>query len=248
MNQKIYLYTKFSLPFYKKPWNSKIDVGQNYLKSKSNSEYIAFLYDDTRLINKLFFFENITIPTIINQTYQNFLWIIFISSLLPENYKEYLYEITKRYNNIQIYKIEGTIENTKTLATLHTPCDSHYITSRIDDDDGLPKQYFQELIDLKQDYDVVGTNKCLLLSGGEDNNIYYRIHKSSYLLSCGLATKNRNIFSLGDHSLAGKLFQSITLSKQIALMACGDFTLTKRPEYYNNQLFNMKLYQDNYYE
>ena len=240
-NKPIYIYTRFSIPFINKPWSNQIDRLYNFKNQTTNDKYLSFLFNSNRLNNKFFMFENITVPTIVSQKYENFLWIIFISSLLPNLYKDRLKTILSKYDQTtNLIELNGFI-NTVDLINSHTPQDKEYISIRIDDDDGLPQNYFTIVNDQIKNYDIIGMNNRLLLSKDNQEVIHYTKEKTNHLLSCGLSCQNSHILSMGNHMKAHEKYTSLFLD-QTCLMSCGDFTLTKRHEQFTNQIFNLDTY------
>lgn len=243
---KIYIYTRFSLPMYEKYKD------RNNLKTIFNSyeEYIEYLYGDDRLEKKLFFFETLTLKTILSQTYKNYNWIIFISSLLPNKYKTYLKNIENHYYHINIYEIKELSIKNINLHKYHHPKEKCFLSSRIDDDDGLSTNYFDSVVkDFQtQDYDAIGSKSCLLISKNE-NRLYCSNIKYPYLISCGLTTKNQNIFDMGSHTNIHKKYKILNKNddntKNYCLMSCGDHTITKRSQNLIYRDFNIESYISN---
>lgn len=252
---KIYIYTRFSLPIYQtyKDRNNLKKLSKNPRAPptfNSYEEYIEYLYSNDRLEKKLFFFETLTLKTILSQTYKNYNWIIFISNLLPDKYKAYLKNIENYYNNISIYEIKDLSIKNINLSQYHKAKEESFLSSRIDDDDGLCPNYFDILVkDFQtQDYDVIGSKSCLLISKNE-NRLYSSNMKYPYLMSCGLTTKNRNIFDMGSHTNIHEKYKSLNKNydntKNYCLISCGDHTITSRSQNTIYQNFDIESYINN---
>lgn len=244
---KIFLYTKFSIPCFpiKKSYPTK---ALNFDLSLYN-EYISYLYDPKRMLSRLFFFENITVPSIFNQTYKNFEWIVFIHKNLPQEYYNKICTINQKYNNIfNLVIIINDSSQNKNLFQYHKPDEENYISVRLDDDDGLHHTYFSlvnETFNNNYDINICGSKSSLLLSKN-NQDIYYNFNYKKYLISCGLAAKNCNIFNCGNHATIHERYKCLELKqKNLCLMSCGDHTITNRPTILNKK-FDMKLYLDGY--
>lgn len=114
-------------------------------------------------------FENYCLPSVENQTNQNFKWCVFFDKETPEKYKLKILEINKRYSNFRPIYIDG-MENLNTefiyyiKKTLEVN-DKFIITSRLDNDDIIHKDFVDTIqneylleqnliIDLRKGYQV----------------------------------------------------------------------------------------------
>jgi len=236
---KVYLYTKFSIPVWPIQATYNINNYRQSLVNKTYDEYISYLYNSERIETKFYFFEKLTLPSIINQSYKNLEWNIFAHNLLPTKYISHLYSITNSYNNINIITINAQSSTHKQLAKIHTPSSESFVTSRIDDDDGLYYNYYELMIDsFDEPCEVYGTKECLLISkrngssAGYPAGLYYEKNKKPYPISCGLSIKNKHIFGLGcSHMDIDKKYMFCDIGESYsALMSCGDHTITQRKE------------------
>jgi len=255
-NIKIYLYTRFSLPFwntdangYYKPCTlSSFRFKQDY---DTYDQYQKYLINSNRLDKKLYFFKNVTLKTIAAQTYQNFEWIIFIHKDLPTQYYHCLQTLIEKYRNIKLIIISDTLVRLNDLTMYHTPKEKTYWSIRIDDDDGLYDTYFESLINCEDNsYSIVGSQECLLVNRFEEN-LFYSKRRFSYPLSCGLSTKNKHIFSIGPHNKImnnAEYLNLNTLSNKLCLMSCGDHTITNRSQNTYIEPFDIHRYINNEYQ
>ncbi len=62
---------------------------------------LARLYDETRMARRFFMFENLTLPSLINQTDHDFRTVIMSSTVMPDRYKDRL--------NAMAAKLPGTV-------------------------------------------------------------------------------------------------------------------------------------------
>lgn len=246
MNNKIYLYTKFiGVPQIQKNYPIMFHTSINNYK-----KYISYLFDEQRIEKRLIYFEALTLPSILNQTYQNFEWIIFISNLLQDKYKNFIRSISN--NQIKIIEINDRRISNKELIELHCPIESNYISCRLDDDDGLCADYFDILNQYYLcDETIFGTKEFLCVSYNKSTSqfVYSKIEKN-YLVSPGLSCKNKHIYSIGSHLKADQLPHKIIDKKYPVIQSAGDHTFTHRSHAVNSDkfLFNMDNFLQNVYK
>lgn len=191
---KTYIITRFSI----------LDTNSNSWvitrKNKNIEELKNNLFSENRLNEKMLAFEKITYKSIINQTNQNFIWLIFISSILPKKYKKILYDMKK--DNIKIIEVNNINEFNKYISSFDYEKD--YSTVRLDDDDGLninfveKLNYFYNKSDNKSEiYSLVNGHKITIKNGDIylENNIFK--YKK---IAIGLTKFNGNIYSCGNHT------------------------------------------------
>ncbi len=130
---RIFVITRFSYlaPNYLSKWtNNSIDE----LKKK--------LFNKTRLKRRYNAFQKITYPSIVNQTYNNWIWFIVTSRYLPEEYKNKLNSIN--HPNIKILYAEDSEDPFKEYKK-YINKNENYATVRLDDDDGISHRLFRYL-------------------------------------------------------------------------------------------------------
>lgn len=237
---RIYLYTKFiGIPQTQKAY----PIQQKGFFDDYN-EYINNLFNQQRIESRLFYFKQITLPTILNQTYQNFEWIIFISHLLPTKYKEFIKSISDKISIIEVnnYRISN-----EELIQLHNPKECNYISSRLDDDDGLCLDYFELLLEKYSTNNVLIGSRDVVVVTYNGNNFLYSKRTRSFLVSSGFSCKNRHIYSIGSHAKAQNIFSYDILSKKYpSIQSGGDHTFTKRDHISKDiKIFILQNYIDN---
>ena len=95
---KVYILTRFSI----------FDPSTKGFKIQRASEiYKEKLFNKKRLDAKFSFFEKMTLPSVLNQTYKDWEWHIFTSNELLENYKKKLEQLTSSYTSIKICYIKN---------------------------------------------------------------------------------------------------------------------------------------------
>ena len=128
---KHFIVTRFNIQF------------QCYFDNKNKS----LICDDNWLKYRFDLFENICLPSVLNQTNQNFLWLIFFDTDTPEKFKSNIYEYVKIYPKLKPIFITGEdqflAELKKIILNELSEGVSQVITSRIDNDDAIHKDYIK---------------------------------------------------------------------------------------------------------
>jgi hypothetical protein len=227
---KVYIYTRFALPFYSRYTSSRTDI----------DEYQKWLYDDKRLeqeIDILFYFTKYTIE---NQTYSNYEWLFFVGHDTPNKF----------IDKLKTIKQASIILSSNTLP--RQPCfipkDKKYIAVRLDDDDGLHIKYFE----LLQNYEVNGTVIAPIYGNNifihpdrtieaQEINIYDLTNPNRKLSklgnkkirSAGLSCISMNPFKLGNHTRVHLNYPIAYLEdKNMFFQSIGPNTATKRKFFY----------------
>ena len=119
------------------------------LKMNTNKKQ---LHDIDRLKLRLYLFKNITLKSILSQTYKNFKWIILYDKFLPNSIYDILYSIVKDYDFIILeeYKQWG-LKNLKPLLKFTNNNNNHVLTLRIDDDDAISKKFIERYVNIIND-------------------------------------------------------------------------------------------------
>jgi len=134
---KVYILTRFSI-FDPSTKGFKIQRASDNYKEK--------LFNKKRLDAKFSFFEKMTLPSVLNQTYKDWEWHIFTSNELLENYKKKLEQLTSSYTSIKICYIK----NFKEFNFKPSSMDKYFCTIRLDDDDGIHSSFFNNLQKYKE--------------------------------------------------------------------------------------------------
>lgn len=126
-----YILTRFNLR--KDDWTT----------TKNNEKVLS----DAWLKDRFELFENFCFSSVKNQTNQNFKWLVFFDINTPENYKQKVKEFEQSYANFVPLFIDGMnnflpeiIQNIKIMDS-----EEYIITSRLDNDDCLHKDYITEV-------------------------------------------------------------------------------------------------------
>lgn len=109
------------------------------------------------LKNRFHLFETYCLPSVENQTEQNFKWLVFFDIHTPAEYKEKVNQISRKYRNFSPVFIDGIdslndslIEEIK-KKIIQT--DEYIITSRLDNDDIIHKDFIKTIQSLFQPLD-----------------------------------------------------------------------------------------------
>lgn len=120
------------------------------------------IYDFEWYRYRFLLFEAITLPSLMAQTDQRFLWLIRIDPQIPQEAREHLETITGKFSNILILEWDEIYESLAPIKymrqNLLSETIEHIITSRIDDDDAwrvntveiLHELYDQHLPELRK--------------------------------------------------------------------------------------------------
>lgn len=215
-----YIVTRFSILDYSCP---RFQITKNI----SEKEYKEKLFSEERLNAKFKLFEKITLPSIVNQTNKNFIWYIYASSFLPDKYKKKILELTCVNEKIKCVFIDSFKDFCKIQFT-----DEKYCTVRLDDDDGLHKDFVESL----NNYNNVPnknliTHACGQLVKLENDELVYgrKIDKSEKPPAQGLAAVGMDVYKCGSHGKIQNKYNVIVDKKpNMFLMSCSEYCDTKR--------------------
>ena len=158
--------------------------------------------DPDRLDFKFYVFENVTLPSIVNQSYKNFNWYIVTAKKLPDSYKQKLQAMTDPYPFIHVEEVSGMSEFFKICKEKNSKFKKPYSTVRIDDDDSLHPEFLMSLSQYSDSPDntvishPLGTHYWL----DEDKSIVDGPEYERPLIALGLAAINNNIYGCGNHT------------------------------------------------
>jgi hypothetical protein len=99
------------------------------------------------LDHRLKLFEDFCLPSVVSQTDQNFEWFIYFDELTPVDYLERIKVITAKYKNISI-KLCALWETAVVAKDIAESVDDNtkwIITTRLDNDDGLHRDFVSSL-------------------------------------------------------------------------------------------------------
>jgi hypothetical protein len=254
-NYKIYLYTKFvGVP--QRQRNYPVRKHRSLFEQGDYNKYISELFDEHRIETRLRFFKELTLKSILNQTYKNFEWVIFISDLLPQKYKDYIQSVKNTDNRIKLIEVTEIKRDNKYLQTLHQPEEETYISCRLDDDDALCSDYFEILnkqFNEDKTIQVLGSvDYYMVMYDDKDEKFLFstNIGKNKFMISAGLSCVNQHIYAIGSHSQIireDKYRWKIINKKFSAIQSAGPHTFTERTPCPKSTIrpFDMSLYLAN---
>ncbi|BCY28678.1 glycosyltransferase [Flavobacterium okayamense] len=105
------------------------------------------LLDNSWMNERLELFANYCFPSISNQTNQNFEWLLYFDSTTSEIHKSKIAEIIGNKNNVKTFFIDGMpVFNESIIKYVEENISAEYlITSRIDNDDCIHKDFINEI-------------------------------------------------------------------------------------------------------
>jgi len=106
------------------------------------------LLTDDWMEERMWFFENFCFPTILSQTNQNFDWLLYFDITTPEKYKIRMTELIQHQPNFKVFYIDGMpqfYDELKKYISAIPNKKPYLITSRIDNDDSVHKDFINEI-------------------------------------------------------------------------------------------------------
>jgi hypothetical protein len=97
---------------------------------------------------RMWFFENFCFPTILAQTNQNFEWLLYFDITTPEKFKTRISELIQNQLNFKVFYIDGMpkfYDELKKYISAIPNKKPYLITSRIDNDDSVHKDFINEI-------------------------------------------------------------------------------------------------------
>lgn len=119
-------------------WNIKV----------SSDEHKSALFDKKRMALRFRLFEKLTLPSLLNQTDNDFKCVILGSDQMPENYQLKLLDMIEGYENISFLPMPPMQHHVAIAKALEQAKDSTadlFTSFRLDDDDMVQKTYIESL-------------------------------------------------------------------------------------------------------
>lgn len=171
-------------------------------RDKTEVQYKKELFSKKRLDQKMIYFRSLTFPSITQQKNKNWKWYIFISFELPEEYILELEKLATPFSHkIIIHQVQDIIDFKKLSSKILEHIPKPYISSRIDDDDGICESFVERILYyLPMDNHVINfVNGKISFYNQFKKNIEFGKSITYFNNSTGISLVNRNIFSLGNH-------------------------------------------------
>jgi hypothetical protein len=106
------------------------------------------LLDDSWMSERIELFKNYCFPSVVNQTNKNFKWLLFFDSTTNDKFKKAMDDLIKNQPNIIPFYIDGMPKFNESILKYveENANDKPYlITSRIDNDDCIHKNFIDEV-------------------------------------------------------------------------------------------------------
>lgn len=201
---------------------------KRYLKEQSPEEKRAYLFNPKRLATKFNAFECMTAPSIKNQTYSGYTWLIYTSDQLPAEYKERLEKY--RGDKIKIIYVKD-FDSMEADLNRRLRGKKNYTTLRIDDDDGLNKKFLEEInkyATLKNKGKIISIPRGRLYTI-RGNKIVYGSSVFAKTIALGLTAVGFNIMDAGNHTKVDIHYTTIyPIMKDAYSLFASKQSLTKR--------------------
>lgn len=160
--------------------------------------------DPVWLHKRIKIFEQFCYPSVLNQTQQNFKWLLFFDADTPLEIKNY---VSQKYTrqNIHVYYINGfkELENSCISIIKSLLKTSFFITSRLDNDDALHKNYIktvQSLAILKNKTIIDVTKGCQLYLRGSKGIVNLFVSKYNPFISLVSSIDNMELIIEKEHN------------------------------------------------
>jgi hypothetical protein len=217
---KVFFITRFSI------YDSKFR-GFRITTDFDEKEYERRLFSKERLNDKINSFKNITMPSILKQSINDWEWLIYISDRLPEEYVKMLRATVVNYKNIKLIAVKDFkdfFEHQKSYNYGHS-----FATVRIDDDDGLSNIFAEKVQQYSKD---VGKIVCFTqgtLAKYYNDRILLGAKISERNNAQGLVGIGLNIYCCGRHSDIDNRYNVIyDNTPDMFLLTCSPYTDTRR--------------------
>jgi hypothetical protein len=189
-----------------------------------------YLFSRDRLNFKFMVFDKMTYPSIINQTYTNYEWIIYTSNYLPNFYKTKLEKY--KTNNIYILYVDSIKEMRNSTEDILKD-KSNYTSMRLDDDDGLCPEFLENINKYSDKKNrVISFPNGIRYTIDNNSNIIFGSKMNKLKLALGLTAIEFNIFSAGHHRKVDEKYEVIYDNTSGSyFVCCSEFCDTKRKFY-----------------
>ena len=172
------------------------------LKPDQEGTALAQLYDETRMARRFFLFENLTLPSLINQTDRDFRTVIMSSTVMPDRFKERLSTLAARLPGAvvefsQHQRGDLAFQKFMVEAAGHKGRDTS-VHFRLDDDDALSITYIARLREISRilspSTHITFPTGLLLFPASPDAPVGVSMVQQHFLAAMGLATVNGGRF------------------------------------------------------
>jgi hypothetical protein len=188
--------------------------------NNNEQKYKDMLFSSDRLNHKFTVFEKITVPSVKNQTYKKYTWLIYASIYLPDKYKKKLENIIGKSDQIIVVYIDRFKTFKKEINTFIEK-HKNFTTIRLDDDDGLHPDYLASL----NKYSNCPKHTIISFPNGrvfETENNKIKIKKSICAKNNaqGLTCIRANVYACGNHTIIDQKYNVIYNDLKDAYYMC----------------------------
>jgi hypothetical protein len=171
-------------------------------KPDSDGSALARLYDETRMARRFFLFENLTLPSLINQTDRDFRTVIMSSKVMPDRYKDRLNALAARLPGSVVeysHHERGDLAFHKYMVeAAGYKGRGHSVHFRLDDDDALSVDYIARLRLtsrlLPPSTHITFPTGIFLFPASKTEPVGVSMTQQRFLTAIGLATVNGGSF------------------------------------------------------
>lgn len=191
------------------------------------------LYDRQRLERKFAYFERLTLPSIVNQTDNNWQWHIYYGATMPDEFVQRLRRLCAPYWRILCTPVDSLRQFRHCIKSIleYFANDDLYVTVRLDDDDALHQSFFERL----QTY----SDRCNhLVSFPNGSRITFDAANDMFCVgsdvhsrntAVGLAAVQFNVYEAGRHTTVHKRYKvHYDTTPQMYYVACDSCCDTAR--------------------
>jgi len=166
----------------------------NWTKDKNGNRTM----DNSWMLYRMNIFKECCLPSVLNQSCKNFVWIICLDIETDEKFKSFFLTLSQKYNFIIPLYIDGMQNfNNKYKEYIIKQLDNKkfIITSRLDNDDILHRDYVKKIQEQFnfQKYQAINFLKILMISPENKNRIYIDYSFSNHFISL-IEKTNENLF------------------------------------------------------
>tara|TARA_B100000945_G_scaffold313748_1_gene310301 strand:+ start:97 stop:954 length:858 start_codon:yes stop_codon:yes gene_type:complete len=217
---KTYFITRFNIIDYE-------FKGFKLTQNNSLESYKELFFKKERIEFKVSILLNVTLPSVVNQNDNDWMWHIYTSKYLPVKYLNNIKDVVKNHKQINLFEIEDFNEFYNNI-TIY-PYEKNYATVRLDDDDAICDNYVRLLSNYKEE-----NNKIISFPLGRKfefvkGKIKVGEKCNNPNIALGLAKIDGVIYNCGDHSSMHNRYEIIyDNTPNVYLLCCSEHCDTKR--------------------
>jgi hypothetical protein len=171
-------------------------------KPDSDGSTLARLYDETRMARRFFLFENITLPSLVNQTDRDFRTVIMSSTVMPDPYKERLTALAGRLPGA-VVEFSPYTRGDRAFQKFMVEASGYKgrgqsVHFRLDDDDAVSVNYIARLREISRvlspSTHITFPSGLILFPASATEPVGTSMVQQRFLTAIGLATVNGGRF------------------------------------------------------